>query len=246
MENKVLAIVDGRAVTQNDLYELLQNIGQNAGQFQNAEGQKQLVNELVMQELLYSDALAKGIDKDEEFLSALDHMKKTLLKQYALNQLLTSVQITDEEVNTYFEAHQDLFKKPETASASHILVSTSEEATSILDEINQGLDFSEAAKKYSSCPSKAEGGNLGEFTRGRMVPEFDKAVFTMTPGEIAGPIQTQFGFHLIKLNTLTQEGISSLEEVNPQVKEQCLLAKRQALYLEKQEELQKIYSVEIK
>ena len=246
MENKVLAIVDGRDITQNDLYELLQNIGQNAGNFQNEEGQKQLVNELVMQELLYSDALAHGLNNDAEYLTAVEHMTKTLLKQYALNKLLTSIEITDEEASAYFEAHKDLFKNPETASASHILVSTNEEALSILDEINNGLDFKEAAQKYSSCPSKAEGGSLGNFTRGQMVPEFDQAVFAMTPGEMAGPVQTQFGYHLIKLDKLSKEGVSALEEVKSQVKEQCLLAKRQDLYLKKQEELQKTYTVEIK
>ncbi|MDF2612747.1 MAG: PpiC-type peptidyl-prolyl cis-trans isomerase [Clostridia bacterium] len=246
MENKVLAIVDGRDVTQNDLYELLQNIGQNAGNFQDEEGQKQLINELVMQELLYSDALAHGLNQDAEYINALEHMQKTLLKQYALNKLLTSVQVTDEEVSEYFESHKTLFQKPEMARASHILVATKEEAESILNEINNGLEFKEAAKKYSSCPSKAEGGNLGEFTRGRMVPEFDKAVFAMTPGEIAGPIQTQFGFHLIRLESLSKEASADLDEVITKVKEQCLLAKRQDLYLKKQEALQNVYTVEIK
>jgi len=246
MTNKVLAVVDGREITQDDLYELLQSIGQNAGNFQNEEGQKQLVNELVMQELLYSDALAHGLEKDAEFTSALERMQRTLLKQYALNKLLTSIQITDEEAEAYFESHKSLFKKPETASASHILVPTEAEASSILDEINAGLDFKEAAGKYSNCPSKAEGGSLGEFTRGRMVPEFDKVVFTMKDGEITGPVKTQFGYHLIKLDHISQEDIPSLSEVEAQVKEQCLLTKRQALYLNKQEELQKRYTVEIK
>lgn len=246
MENKILAVVDGRDITQNDLYELLQNIGQNAGNFQDEEGQKQLINELVMQELLYSDALSHSLDQDAEFISALQNMQRTLLKQYALNKLLTSVEVTDAEISDYFESHKELFQKPETAIASHILVTTKEEAESILDEVNNGLDFKEAAKKYSSCPSKAEGGNLGEFTRGRMVPEFDKAVFAMTPGEITGPVQTQFGYHLIKLDSLSKEASSDLGEVISKVKEQCLLAKRQDLYLKKQEELQKTYTVEIK
>ena len=246
MENKTLAVVDGREVTQTDLYELLQTLGQNAGNFQDEVGQKQLINELIMQELLYSEAVAKGLDKDPEYLAALERMQKTLLKQYALNKLLTSVEVTEEEAQSYFETHQASFKKSETASARHILVSTEAEAQSILTEINAGLDFKEAASKYSSCPSKADGGNLGEFTRGRMVPEFDQAVFAMKAGEIAGPVKTQFGYHLIKLEHLSGEAAPNFNEIGPQVKEQCLMAKRQNLYLNKQKELQAIYPVEIK
>ncbi len=246
MENKVLAVVDGREVTQSDLYELLQSIGQNANQFQDAEGQKQLVNELVMQELLYSEALAKGLDQDAEYKNALMHMQKTLLKQYALNKLLTSVTVTDEEARAYFDAHSALFKKPETARASHILVSSKEEAEKILGEIKAGADFKEAAAKYSSCPSKNAGGDLGEFTRGRMVPEFDAAVFNMAPGEITGPVQTQFGYHLIQLDSLTKDDAPDFSEVLGKAKEQCLLAKRQDTYLAKQEELKNVYSVEVK
>lgn len=246
MENKILAVVDGRDITQNDLYELLQNVGQNAGSFKDEEGQKQLMNELVMQELLYSDAKARHLDQDAEFISALQHMQRTLLKQYALNKLLTSIEITDEEISAYFESHKALFQKPGMATASHILVSTKEEADSILDEINKGLDFKEAATKYSSCPSKAEGGSLGEFSPGQMVPEFDKAVFAMSPGEIVGPVQTQFGYHLIKLDSLSKETAAPLDDVAAKVKEQCLLAKRQDLYLKKQVELQEIYTVDIK
>lgn len=246
MENKVLAVVDGRDITEYDLYDLLQNIGQNASHFQNEEGQKQLVNELVMQELLYSEALAHHLNDEPEYLAALDRMQRTLLKQFALNKLLTSIQVTDDEIKDYFKAHQASFKKSETASANHILVSTKEQAQDILEEIKNGLDFKEAAQKYSSCPSKAEGGNLGEFTRGQMVPEFEKAVFSMNPGEISEPVQTQFGYHLILLNAVSKEGLPVLEEVAAQVKEQCLLAKRQETYLKKQEELQKAYSVEIK
>ena len=245
MENKTLAIVDGRSITEADLYDLLQSIGQSAAQFQGPEGQKQLVNELVMQELLYSDALHQGLDQQEDYLHALDRMKKSLLKQYAMNKLLTAVEVSEEEIKAYYEAHKDLFKMPETASAHHILVATEEEATNILEEITKGLAFEEAAKKYSTCPSNSQGGALGEFTRGRMVPEFDKAVFAMTPGEIAGPIQTQFGYHLIQLDKLVKEDEVNFEAIQGKVAEQCLLAKRQETYIQKQQELQTIYKVEI-
>ncbi|WP_038250832.1 peptidylprolyl isomerase [Ghiorsea bivora] len=85
------------------------------------------------------------------------------------------------------------------ASARHLLVSTEEKCLEVKAEIEAGLDFGEAAKKYSSCPSKAQGGDLGEFGPGQMVPEFDKVVFSADIGTIEGPVQTQFGYHLLEV-----------------------------------------------
>ena len=85
------------------------------------------------------------------------------------------------------------------ASARHLLVKTEEECLNIKTEIEGGLEFAEAAKKYSSCPSKAQGGDLGEFGPGQMVPEFDKVVFSADIGSIEGPVQTQFGYHLLEV-----------------------------------------------
>ncbi|MCF6207868.1 MAG: peptidylprolyl isomerase [Ghiorsea sp.] len=85
------------------------------------------------------------------------------------------------------------------ASARHLLVSTEEKCLEVKAEIEGGLDFGEAAKKYSSCPSKAQGGDLGEFGPGQMVPEFDKVVFSADIGSIEGPVQTQFGYHLLEV-----------------------------------------------
>ena len=245
-KGQTLAIVDGRAITEADLMELVQNIGQSAAQFRSEEGRKQLIDELVTQELLYSEAKELKLDEEEEYVEALKHMQSTLLKQYAMRNLLGNVTVSDEEVKAYFEAHQDAFQKPESAVASHILVDTEEKAREILAEIKNGLDFAEAANKYSNCPSKSQGGNLGEFTRGRMVPEFENATFAMEVGQISEPVQTQFGYHIIKLEAHTPSMPAEFEAVANQVKEQCLNVKRQEAYLAKKDELTKKYSVEYK
>lgn len=246
MENKVLAVVDGREITQSDVFHLIQSIGQNAAAFQNEQGQKQLVDELVMQELLYSDALKQGYDQDEEFNRAVEDMKKSLLKQYAMKKLFDNVTASEEEIKDYYEQHPTSFTSPEKATANHILVDTLEEAERIAGEIKEGLDFKEAAKKYSNCPSSSQGGSLGAFGRGQMVPEFENATFSMTPGTISEPVKTQFGYHLIQLESLTPAGTMPFESVKAQVKEQLLLAKRQALYVEKRQELGNEYTVEMK
>ncbi len=246
MENKVIAVVDGREVTESHLVSLVQSLGQNAARFAGEGGRKQLVEELITQELFYSDAIANGLDKDAEFLAAAENMYNTLLKQYALSKLLGTVTVSDEEAESYFNDHKDTFKSGPSARASHILVDSKEQAEAILEEINGGLSFEEAASKYSSCPSRERGGDLGEFGKGQMVPEFENAVFNMKAGEVSAPIQTQFGYHIIKVASINEGEDAKFEDVKDRVKQLVMSMKHNEVYTAKQTELKAKYTVEVK
>ena len=87
------------------------------------------------------------------------------------------------------------------ASARHILVSSKEACEDLKTQIEGGADFADMARQHSTCPSSAQGGDLGEFDRGRMVKEFDEVVFTGDIGKVLGPVQTQFGYHLIEVTS---------------------------------------------
>ncbi len=89
------------------------------------------------------------------------------------------------------------------ASARHILVETEEQCESLKKEIEGGADFADVAKKNSSCPSSANGGGLGSFGPGQMVPEFDKVVFSAPLNTVQGPVKTQFGYHLLEVTKRT-------------------------------------------
>ena len=246
MENKVIAVVDGREVTESHLVSLVQSLGQNAARFAGEGGRKQLVEELITQELFYSDAIANGLDKDAEFLAAAENMYNTLLKQYALSKLLGTVTVSDEEAESYFNDHKDTFKSGPSARASHILVDSKEQAEAILEEINGGLSFEEAASKYSSCPSRERGGDLGEFGKGQMVPEFENAVFNMKAGEVSAPIQTQFGYHIIKVASINEGEDAKFEDVKDRDKQLVMSMKHNEVYTAKQTELKAKYTVEVK
>ena len=86
-----------------------------------------------------------------------------------------------------------------TAHARHILVSTEDQANDLKTEIADGVEFGEAARQHSSCPSSAEGGDLGSFGPGQMVPEFDEVIWKEAVGEVHGPVKTSFGYHLIEI-----------------------------------------------
>ena len=244
-QSKVLAVVNGEKITQQDVYAFLNGLDpQVAAQFQSPQGIEQITEELANQELLYLDAVEKGLDKDESFEIEMERMKKNALKQYAMHRLFDDINVTEDEIAKYYDEHKEHFNTPEAIRASHILVKTEKEAKDIFDEIEAGLSFEDAANKYSSCPSKDKGGDLGEFTRGSMVPEFEKAAFEMEVGEVSQPVESQFGYHIIKVASKKEPGISALEEVKGKVIEQLTGLKQQERYLDRTKELKEKYKVE--
>jgi peptidyl-prolyl cis-trans isomerase C len=245
MDNKLIAVVDGREVRESDYKLLMNNLGQNATYFQGEEGRKKLVEELIMHELVYSDAVENGLEKDEEFVQALTTMRKSMLQQYGLSKLLNNVTVSDDEIAEYYEKNKNLFKTGEMVKASHILVETEEKANEILEDLTDGLSFEEAAEKYSSCPSKTSGGDLGQFGKGQMVKEFEDAAFSMKKGEISEPVKTQFGYHIIKLTDHISAKDAELGEVKEDIRKNCIIAKQDKVYINKKEELKNKYKIEV-
>ena len=106
--------------------------------------------------------------------------------------------------------------------------------------------FADAAREHSSCPSGKEGGNLGDFGRGQMVPEFDSAVFAMSVGEITEtPVKTQFGYHLIKLNSKSESSVMPYEQIADEIKQALLMEKQRAAYDSKVNQLKILYPVDM-
>ena len=132
MENKVLAIVDGREITENDVRNNISRFPrEKQSQFYNEEGRKQLLEQMISFELIYIDALENGIEKDEEYLAQLELAKKELLTQASINKLLSEVSVSDSEVEDYYNANKDMFVAPITVTAKHILVDSKEKAIEI-------------------------------------------------------------------------------------------------------------------
>ena len=244
MEKKILAKVGQKEISNLDVQSAIQGLDPfQAQQFQTEEGQKYVLEDLINQELLYMYAKDNKIDQDEDFRNEMKRVEENVLKQYVINKILTSVQLTDEEKKAFFEAQKQNFSKPETACAKHILVDTEEKANNILDKINAGeVSFEDAAKDHSSCPSKDTGGDLGSFGRGQMVPEFEEAVFNMNKGEVSGPVKTQFGYHLIKLEDRTESTLPEYEDVAEEVAKTLLYQKQGEVYQQKLNEVKSKYT----
>tara|TARA_Y100001933_G_C18984155_1_gene557828 strand:- start:1044 stop:1784 length:741 start_codon:yes stop_codon:yes gene_type:complete len=246
MENKVLAVVNGREITEMDVQKTLQGLGQAAMNYQGPEGQKKLVDELINQELFFAEAKASEMDKNEQFIAEMKEVRENMLKQFFVRQLLADVNVSEEEVEAYYNDNKSEFTKPAQAKASHILVDTEEQANEIKAEIEGGLTFEEAAGKYSKCPSNAKGGDLGFFGQGQMVPEFETAVFDMEVGQMSEPVQTQFGFHLIKKTDAQDAGQATFGEVRQNIAQQLTVKKQNEAYYGKADALKEKYEVEVK
>ncbi|UTE78567.1 peptidylprolyl isomerase [Rossellomorea sp. KS-H15a] len=133
--------------------------------------------------------------------SDLDSVKENI-KTYLLTEKLLKdrVKITDDQIKEYFEVNKDTFAQKEQVEASHILVDDEKTAQEVKKKLDDGGDFAELAKEYSTDTSNADsGGELGYFGKGEMVTEFDDKAFSMKKGEISEPVKTEFGYHIIKV-----------------------------------------------
>ena len=244
--SKTLALVGGMPITEDDVNEFLVGLGQRGQSYNNPEGRKMILNQLIGNKLLMLDAKRNLLEAEPEFKAKLAKIKDNLLASYAAEKAVASVKVTDKEVEEYYEQNKAQFISEESVNASHILVETEEKALEILADIKAGkMTFEDAARAHSSCPSSQNGGNLGDFGRGQMVPEFDVAVFAMEVGAVSEPVKTQFGYHLIKLNSKKGSETMPLAEIAGEIKNALTAEKQRAAYDSRINQLKILYPVDM-
>ena len=245
--SKILATVGGMPITEEDVNEFLQGLGPRGQSYNNPEGRKVVLQQLIAGKLLLLEAKRNLFEAEPAFKAELAKLRDNLLISYATEKAISAVSVSDKDAEDYYNNNKERFVAEESVNASHILVDTEEKALEILAKINAGeISFEQAAMEHSSCPSKANGGNLGDFGRGQMVPEFDKAVFEMEVGQISEkPVQTQFGYHLIKLVGKKDAEAMPFAEIAPEIKDALLQEKRRAAYESKINQLKILFPVDM-
>ena len=172
----------------------------------------------------YNSYLA-SMNIDEK--SIKDNIKKNIILQEFVKKQSEGVKITDKETKKYYEDNRDKFKQQEEVRGSHIIIlinekvdekSAEQKINKIYEEIKNGLDFGEAAKKYSEDGSAESGGDLGYFPRGKMVKEFEDVAFKMNIGEVSKPFKSRFGYHILKLTDKKAEKQLPFEDVKEGIK----------------------------
>ncbi len=161
------------------------------------------------------------------------------IREFLDKEFLEKAAVSDKEIKDYYDSHLEQFKHPEQVRASHILIkvdpkaepSQKAEARKKIEDIQQklkaGEDFAALAKASSECPSSAEGGDLGYFRRGQMVKPFEDAAFSLKPGETSDIVETQFGYHLIKVVDKKAEGTTPYDEAKSQIEQRLKREKAQ-------------------
>lgn len=234
------------AIRQSEFEGALKTLPAEYQQFASGPGKKQFAEDYLRMKMLAAEGMKAGLDKDPEVIAQLNLMRDNLVANAQIQKIEKSITISDEELKKKYEETKGQY---EQVKARHILVAfkgspaaqpgkpelTEEQAKAKAEELRKqivgGASFEEIAKKESDdVGSGSRGGDLGEFGRGQMVPEFEKAAFEAKVGEVTPVVRTQFGYHIIKVD---EHGNTSFDEVKANLER----AERQARVQAKLEEM---------
>ncbi|KIT14823.1 peptidylprolyl isomerase [Jannaschia aquimarina] len=209
----VLATVNGTDITLGHVIALRERLPAEYQQLPDDVLYQGLLDQLIQQQAL-NDVIGDDLNRADEL--SLENERRAFLASRMIGRL--AEEPLDE--SAIEEAYKEQFgsAEPETEwNASHILVETEEEARALKAQADEGADFAELARENSTGPSGPNGGLLGWFGAGQMVPEFQQAVESLEAGQVSDPVQTQFGWHVVKLNETRQKDAPPLEQVRPQI-----------------------------
>ncbi len=223
------------------------------------ELKKILIKRWVEVALLALGAKAEGLLKDPEVQAQIEDQTRLILAQnYYERKVLRNLKVTEREIQEYYLKHKKDYTLPERIQARHILIRFPEKGDpeaekaalkkiqEIRKKILEGADFGEMARKYSEDPgTKDQGGDLGLFARGQMIPEFEEAVFKLKVGELSAPIKTRFGYHLVKVEAKVPAQVEPYAKVKEKVKADLLEAKKAKRIAELLAKLRQKYPVEM-
>ena len=243
-----LAKIDKTTITQADFDREFKALPDYAQQiFTDAAGRERFLNEIVNKELLYKEAMKKGFDKGSEFNKKMEDFKKlTLVSEVFEKEIMAKSKVSDQDIRDYYDKNKDSFVMATEIKASHILVKTEEEAQKVLARLKKGEKFEAIARAVSLDTASAKnGGDVGFFKKGQMVPEFERAAASLKVGDISIPVKTQFGYHIIKVTDKKTGAPVEFEKVRDLISQKLSGEKQKEAFEAYIAELKKTYKVEL-
>jgi peptidyl-prolyl cis-trans isomerase C len=226
----IVATVGGEPITEADLAFAAEDIGADLNQIPADQIRAVLLAQMIDLKLMAQAGEKQGLTEDELFKLRLDYLTDRALRR-AYSKVAVSDTITPEAIKAEYDKQVAAIPDEDEIHARHILVSTEDDAKAIKAELDAGADFIELAKAKSIEPNAAQsGGDLGYFKRGLMVKPFGDAAFAMQVGQISDPVQTQFGWHIIKVEDRRPAAKPTLEEMTQQIGQQLYVAKYRTLF----------------
>ena len=236
-EGSVIARFDGVTITD---VEFTQRFERLPKELQGVVSRKKqgLVDELINEHFLVKEAERQNIANQPEVRDLLNEARnKIIIAKLIELEVDNRVKLEPDEALKYYEAHKDEFMTPLLLRASHILVKTEQEADNIRMQLGQGADFEELARGKSVDSSSVRGGDIGFFQKGQLIPEFERAAFSVKKGEVSHVFKTQFGYHVLKLTDRAEPAFRDFKVVKGLVERQLLNQKRAKLFNELVEKL---------
>lgn len=231
--NAVVATVNGQSITEADLVMAEGELSKQFAQLPPEQRRAAALSAAIEIKVLAAKAVADGLDKDPEF-----QRRAAFLQQRALHGEMVEKEVvdkvTDQDVRARYDKEIAAQPAVNEVHARHILVKTKEEAEAIIKQLEGGADFQKLANEHTTDPSgKTNGGDLGYFGPGQMVPEFEKAAMALEPGSYTKePVQTQFGWHVIKVEDKRPQQPPPFEQVEEQARSAVIRDKYFALVKE--------------
>lgn len=218
--NPVIAVVNGEEVRKSFLEDILEQLPPQYAQIPLDQIYPTLLTTVVDTVLTAQDARANKVDQSPKYKAELEKLQQRLLERTMVEKIIER-EVTPEKVQARYDALAKELAAAEEISARHILVASEDEAKAVIKELEGGADFARLAQTKSTGPSGRNGGDLGFFGKGQMVPEFEEAAFALKKGEVTQtPVKTQFGWHVIKLEDRRAQQAPSFAEVEPQIRQE--------------------------
>ncbi len=233
--NPVVAEIDNQKITLSEFNQELQKLPPNLRRMAaDKKVQKEFLDQLATTRLLYDEGVDQGLLKDPKVKRQIDEMTRKIVLSALLQREIESrvKPPTDQEIEAYYKAHSDEFRQAKQVHARHILLKDKASADKIEARLKKGEDFAALAKENSTCPSAAQGGDLGFFTHDRMVKEFADVAFAMKPGEISAPVKTKFGYHIIKVEEVKEASAKPFDQVKAGIRNKLMQEKKGQIFKE--------------
>jgi peptidyl-prolyl cis-trans isomerase C len=259
-EGPVLAKVAGEIITVGDFEGELRSLPEYTQKRMGTMEQKQKhLDKMIEEILLLQEAKRRKLDQDEEIRGKVERYRRRLITEKLYREIASERStVGEEEILAYYQEHKDRFQQKERIRARQILVllppnagpekeaEAKKKAEEALARASAGEDFAELAKQYSEGPAASRGGDLGFFSRGRMVPEFEEIAFSLKEvGDTSELVRTKFGYHIIQLTGRQPAKELAIEEVKDRIVRQLESAKRREIRQSLAEELRQEAKVEV-
>ncbi len=213
----VVATLGDQTITEADIAFAAEDLQENLQQIPPEQRRGFLVSVLIDMKLMAKAAREAGMDQTELFMRRSQYLEESALRRAYFGEEIAA-KITEETLKVDYDAYVAAFVPQEEVHARHILVATKEEADAVAAELAAGKPFEVLAMEKTIDPSgKQTGGDLGFFGKGQMVPEFETVAFTLEPGKISEPVESQFGWHIIKVEEKRMTTPPPFEQLMPQL-----------------------------